>query len=136
MDKLIREKITKILIEKPINLIGTNYDFFCKEAQVYQILFYEHNKVFVSSSGICFNKFGQLLPGSFMHLNRVKKDQKKIALFNLLFRRKQRFNTDKIYFIVHNQWSVNGFYHWVVDSIPRLLSVLNSFKDVVLLLPE
>jgi capsular polysaccharide biosynthesis protein len=38
--------------------------------------------------------------------------------------------------LVHDFWSVNNYYHWLADVLPRLLILQQLHPDCVLLLPE
>lgn len=39
------------------------------------------------------------------------------------------------YLLAHDEWALN-YYHWLVDSLPRLLSVREQLPSMTLLLPE
>jgi capsular polysaccharide biosynthesis protein len=137
MDGPIRERITPVAVKAPLNLKDRpEYTYYATEMLTYSIKIYEHHNVYVAHSGVCFSRLGRLLPGSFMQLKRVKRDQQKIALFNLLFRKKKKLDPGETYLVIHNQWSINGYYHWIIDSMPRLWSVRDHLKELCLLLPE
>jgi hypothetical protein len=38
--------------------------------------------------------------------------------------------------LVHDQWSFNNYYHWMVDTLPRLLVLQRHFPGCQLLVPE
>lgn len=38
--------------------------------------------------------------------------------------------------VCHNQWSVNNYYHWLIDTLPRLLVLRQTHPDILLLLPQ
>lgn len=38
--------------------------------------------------------------------------------------------------VCHDQWSVNNYYHWLVDTLPRLLVLRQMHPNVLLLLPQ
>lgn len=38
--------------------------------------------------------------------------------------------------LVYDNWSAENYYHWMVESLPRLLMVQESFPDSLLLIPE
>jgi len=40
------------------------------------------------------------------------------------------------FLVIHNLWSVGGYYHWIVESLIRLAEYKNSLDQLVLLLPE
>ncbi len=37
--------------------------------------------------------------------------------------------------VCHDQWSVENYYHWLVDTLPRLLILRRSHPNILLLLP-
>lgn len=126
----------KLSLKAPIN--GNDFDFeqFNTEMDIFPIKIYNYNKVFVTGSGICFNWFSKLLPGTYMFDKRVNLNQQKIAFFNYLMRKKRVLDKKTIYLVIHNQWSINNYYHWIVDSAVRLWSVKSRLKEITLLLPE
>jgi capsular polysaccharide biosynthesis protein len=71
-----------------------------------------------------------------MHLRRVKREQQKVAIYNLVFSKRKRLDWEKTYLVIHNQWSINGYYHWIVDSMSRLWSIKDKLQDLWLLLPD
>ena len=126
----------KLSLKAPINSSDFDFEQFRKEADIFPVKVYSYDKVFVTGSGICFNRFSKLLPGTFMFDIRVKRNQQKIAFLNYLLRKKRVLDQQNIYLVIHNQWSINGYYHWLADSAVRLWSVKSRFKEVTLLLPE
>lgn len=38
--------------------------------------------------------------------------------------------------VAHNQWSAENYYHWLIDTLPRLLILRNQYPDYLLLLPQ
>ena len=126
----------KLSLEAPINSSDFDFEQFRKEADIFPIKVYSYDKVFVTGSGICFNRFSKLLPGTYMFDVRVKRNQQKIAFLNYLLRKKRVLDQQNIYLVIHNQWSINGYYHWLADSAVRLWSVKSRFKEITLLLPE
>lgn len=38
--------------------------------------------------------------------------------------------------VCHDQWAVNNYYHWLVDVLPRLLTLRQYCPDALLLLPK
>lgn len=132
----IKEEVIYLPVAPPVNLLHNNeYAYYVTQVPSFSIFIYRHKNAYVTKSGVCFDSLTRLLPGSFMHVKRVRKDQQKIALLNFLFRRKYRLDKNKKYLVVHNQWSINGYYHWLIDSIPRLWSVLDELSELHLLLP-
>ncbi|UOQ67220.1 glycosyltransferase family 61 protein [Hymenobacter volaticus] len=38
--------------------------------------------------------------------------------------------------VVHDEWSVGNYYHWLVDSLPRLLVLREKYPNYLLLIPD
>ena len=38
--------------------------------------------------------------------------------------------------VCHDQWSVENYYHWLIDTLPRLLLLRQTHPDIVLALPQ
>jgi hypothetical protein len=38
--------------------------------------------------------------------------------------------------VCQNQWSVENYYHWLIDTLPRLLVLRDTHPDVVVMLPQ
>jgi hypothetical protein len=94
-----------------------------------------HN-VSVSAEGILF-KNGKMLPESFAfpHTRASWKRRSVVKFFvnNYLVRRRRRFERTGIW--VTDDWSA-GYFHWLADVLPRLFTMKDQLKDLVLLLPS
>jgi capsular polysaccharide biosynthesis protein len=38
--------------------------------------------------------------------------------------------------VCHDQWSVENYYHWLVDTLPRLLVLRQHHPDILLMIPQ
>jgi hypothetical protein len=94
-----------------------------------------HN-VSVSAEGVLFQK-GRMLPESFAfpHTRASWKRRSVVKFFlnNYLLRRRRRFARRSIW--VTDDWSA-GYFHWLADVLPRLFTMKDQLKDLVLLLPH
>ncbi|HEX8331217.1 MAG TPA: hypothetical protein VF622_01275, partial [Segetibacter sp.] len=65
---------TKLLsVRPPMNLAGSNeWNYYVKDTPIYSIEIYNHQNVFVTNSGVCFDRFVKLVPGSFMYNEKIK----------------------------------------------------------------
>ena len=94
-----------------------------------------HN-VGVSAEGILFQK-GKMLPESFAFpANREHWKRRSVLKFyleNYLLRSRRRFEDDGVWVV--DDWST-GYFHWLADVLPRLFTVRERLKDLVLLLPQ
>ena len=93
-----------------------------------------HN-VAVSAEGILFQR-GKMLPESFAfpHTRASWKRRSVLKFYvnNYLLRRHRRFEKDGV--LVTDDWS-RGYFHWLADVLPRLFTMKDQLKDLVLLLP-
>jgi capsular polysaccharide biosynthesis protein len=92
--------------------------------------------VSVSAEGVLFQK-GKMLPESFAfpHTRASWKRRSVVKFFanNYLLRRRRRFARASIW--VTDDWSA-GYFHWLADVLPRLFTMKEQLKDLVLLLPH
>src|SRR2546426_5211863 len=89
----------------------------------------------VSPEGILFQK-GKMLPESFAFPENRKSWKRRSVLkffFNNYLLRKHRQFAGKSVWATDN-WSV-GYFHWLADVLPRLLTIRPQLKDLILLLP-
>lgn len=92
--------------------------------------------VSVSAEGVLFQK-GRMLPESFAfphtRANWKRRSVFKFFANNYLLRRRRRFARESIW--VTDDWSA-GYFHWLADVLPRLFTMKERLKDLVLLLPH
>lgn len=89
---------------------------------------------FITNSGIVFSILG-VDQGSFFPQLRKTWFLFYTATGNFLFRKKKYLGNDK-YLLIHNIWSLGGFYHWMVESLVRLWVYKEDLSKYTLLLPE
>jgi hypothetical protein len=58
------------------------------------------------------------------------------CLKNYLFYKEQQLSTDKTYFLVTDHWAYSNYFHWMVDSMCRLMQWKEMLKDVTVLVHE
>jgi capsular polysaccharide biosynthesis protein len=132
---LIKEHCETRPIKPPKNIGELEDQIFVSNKDFFSIEIYNYPKAYVTGSGICFNRFLQLLKGSHSCIPEVKKEQHKIALFNFFLRKRIAFKSEKRFLVVHNQW-YSGYFHWLIDSLTRLFAVEQLHDKLCLLLPE
>ena len=84
-------------------------------------------------SGICFKPFFLFKESIYWHSYSPYRFYAQ-SIFNLIV--KKRHFYEGSYAFIHTPWSIVNYYHWLADSMPRLLPLLDSIQDLVLLLPE
>jgi capsular polysaccharide biosynthesis protein len=83
---------------------------------------------------VAFDRWLRLLPGSFLNVKRIKRDQKKIAVGSFFLKKKRRLHEHTTYALVHDHW-FGGYYHWLIETLPRLCKIYHSNTAFTLLLP-
>jgi hypothetical protein len=48
----------------------------------------------------------------------------------------EKINSTVCVAVCHDQWSVENYYHWLIDTLPRLLVLRQTHPDMLLLLPQ
>ncbi|RAW02647.1 glycosyltransferase family 61 protein [Pseudochryseolinea flava] len=89
-----------------------------------------HN-VFLTRSGIAMKAF-RLIDESIHRYPGKRRHFWKYTLFQFFFRKKLKLKGK--YFVIHNHWCP-GYYHWITEALPRLLSVHTMLEDRILVLP-
>ena len=90
---------------------------------------------FVTNSGIVFSIRSGLVQGSVFPGIGKKMYFIKVAAGNFLLKKKLSLHS-KDYLLIHNLWSIGGYYHWLVESLVRLWRYREQLDDLILLLPE
>ncbi|MGH9928638.1 MAG: glycosyltransferase family 61 protein [Pyrinomonadaceae bacterium] len=121
----------------PLNLKEDDLSLFSHEVErvIPPTKLLRLQNVGASAEGVLFQG-GKMLPESFAfpanRENWKRRSVLKFMLSNHLLRRRRRF--DRISVWVTDDWSA-GYFHWLADVLPRLLTVCERLKDSVLLLP-
>ncbi|HWN10320.1 MAG TPA: glycosyltransferase family 61 protein [Pyrinomonadaceae bacterium] len=122
----------------PVNIKQEDLGLFSHELKrvIPQTRLVRHHKVGVSAEGILFQK-GRMLPESFAWpANRASwkpRSVLKFLLSNYLVRRRRHIDRESA--LVTDDWSY-GYFHWLADVLPRLLTIQDRLHEVVLLLPH
>lgn len=48
----------------------------------------------------------------------------------------EKVNSAACVAVCHDQWSVENYYHWLIDTLPRLLVLRQTYPEILLLLPQ
>lgn len=122
----------------PVNFKQDDLGLFSHELErlIPQTRLLKHHNVGVSAEGILFRK-GRMLPESFAWpANRASwkpRSVLKFLLSNYLVKRRRRIERETV--LVTDDWSY-GYFHWLADALPRLLTIQDRLQDAVLLLPH
>ena len=118
----------------PVNLTKQDQAFF-SDAQQYNVLaswlIYLHD-VSLYYDGTAFHGLSlytetQTIPHQPSHNWRG-------LLYMHLRMHRQRLPDDQQYVVIHDEFS-EGYYHWMIDALPRLLQIRDQLADSTLLLP-
>lgn len=122
----------------PLNLKQDDLSLFSRELErvIPPTRLLKLHNVSVSAEGILFQQ-GRMLPESFAfpHTRASWKRRSVVKFFvnNYLRRRRRPFSRESIW--VTDDWS-GGYFHWLADVLPRLFTMKDRLKDLVLLLPH
>jgi capsular polysaccharide biosynthesis protein len=89
----------------------------------------------VTDKGVVFSLLSKL-DKAFVHSNLIKQFNKIYLLKVNLFYKKTSTDDDKIYVLAFDPWSARNYYHWVIDTLPRLFIIKDELNGVELLLPR
>src|SRR5690349_14256871 len=89
-----------------------------------------HN-IFLTRSGIGMKAF-RLIDETIHRYPGKRKHFWRYALLQFFVRGKIKLRGQ--YVVIHNHWCP-GYYHWITEALPRLLSVRDQVKDRILVLP-
>lgn len=122
----------------PVNLNQDDLSLFSHELKrlIPQTRLLTHRNVRMSAEGILFQN-GRMLPESFAWpANRASWKRRSILKFlvsNYLVKRRRHIERETA--LVIDDWSY-GYFHWLADALPRLLTIQDRLKDLTLLLPH
>jgi capsular polysaccharide biosynthesis protein len=122
----------------PVNFKPEDMNLFANELErvIPETRLLELRNVSASPEGILFRR-GKMLPESFAFAHtRAGWKRRSVAKFlfsNYFLRRHRKVDTDMVWVV--DDWSA-GYFHWLGDVLPRLFSIKDRLKDLVLLLPH
>ncbi len=122
----------------PVNFNQNDLSLFSHELErvIPQTRLLKRYNVGVSPEGILF-RGGKMLPESFAFPSNRKnwkhRSVLKFILSNYLFRRRRLLERESVWAV--DDWSA-GYFHWLADVLPRLFTIREQLKDLVLLLPH
>lgn len=127
----------QVKIKRPVNFDSADEcwflpweDYSTNDQEIY--MFSDAN---VTDKGVVFDllrKFDK----TFVASQLVKKFNKLYLLkVNLLYR-KVCADVDQVCVLAFDPWSARNYYHWVVDTLPRLFIIREKLQDFMVLLPR
>lgn len=94
----------------------------------------EFMDVFVSWDGAVFKNL-RIFPGSIVHQRFIRRFQDTFLLRQWFGPQVHLPANAPGIVVAHDQWSAGNYYHWLVDTLPRLLLVQGAYPQHLLLLP-
>jgi len=132
------EKII-IPINKPVNhtLEGLDYD---GSIDIYTVDTKLYQNAWITPSGVAF-KHLKMLPDTYPLMEWAAKEFRKIMYVNYFTRLRHYLPKNQNYLLAYNIWTVGnspsaGYYHWVAESMPRIMANFDNLPHLSLLLPE
>jgi hypothetical protein len=122
----------------PVNLKPKDLSLFSDELQrvIPSTRLLKLRNVSVSAEGVLFQG-GRMLPESFAfphtRASWRRRSVVKFFLNNYFVRRRRRSEKASVW--VTDDWSA-GYFHWLADVLPRLFTLKDQLRDLVLLLPH
>ena len=120
----------------PLNLKQGDEIYFQHEYEkkIPAVYLHELSNVNVSQEGIVFRKF-DVFEKCLIDKSRKIHYGYKYFLSNYLKRKKITLSKNEKYILAFDEWS-NGYFHWMCDVLPRLMSIKSILPECILLLPE
>lgn len=127
----------EVSISPPLNIGTISREFLnlfddAKYSAVGSIAVEVHKKVFVTRSGLALKNL-QLAAGTFLSHPTLKATYWRYAILNFFLRRRKKLKGK--YLLIHSHWST-GYYHWLIESIPRLIRVQGMLATHTVILPS
>ena len=95
---------------------------------------YQYKNVIINTQGLVLNNL-KIQEELLLSANGKKNYNFRYFLSCFVRNRIKFLSSDETYTLISNPWSA-GYFHFLCDSLPRLIALGNKIKDTVLLLPE
>ncbi|HEY0652593.1 MAG TPA: glycosyltransferase family 61 protein [Chryseosolibacter sp.] len=124
-------------VKSPVNVSGLPAQFasqFVRAKNIPSRRIFELHNVFVTSEGVTFRNLRIFLPSL-----PWSKDLERYRTGEFLTRqwkRNVRTIGDQPLILGFDHWAMSNYYHWMIESLPRLYLAQAFYKDCKILLPE
>lgn len=141
---MVEGKRSRVEVNKPINFSGLRHDIstlyidhYYYQKQTAELL----SNCFITPKGIVLSNL-KYVKGSFYSPNSYKKtyykDALKLYVLSFITRwgraNKKTYNNKNTYAIIHQPYI--NYYHWLIESLSRLMVLEKQNKPYILLIPE
>ena len=96
---------------------------------------FRFNRANVTDKGVLFSGL-RTFPKAFVHTDMLRQFNRFYLLKVYLRYRKAITDDSKVYVLAFDPWAARNYYHWVVDTLPRLFAVRELLPEAVVLLPR
>ena len=137
MNKKVLLNRLEVERKTPANLTKEDLFLFKNELTkiINEVLFIEEKNVVIVDGNLIFNSDGKLLK-PFTPVFSIPEDNLSKIKFHIKNYLKRNENlTDNSYYWIIDAWSF-GYFHWITDSLPRLLCIIKEIGPGIVLLPE
>lgn len=108
--------------------------YFYEEISLPQVLLYRLSRMMVSWHMVVFRNLRIFLP-ALAHPREEKHYNDTYLLQQWIGRGISAPTDGRSLLLVHNQWTGANYYHWMIDSLPRLLLVQTQYPNCRVLMP-
>jgi len=96
---------------------------------------FRFNRVNVTDKGVLFSGLNTF-PKAFVHADMLRQFNCLYLLKVYLRYRIMPTENGRMYLLAFDPWAARNYYHWVVDTLPRLFAVRELLPEAVVLLPR
>lgn len=121
----------------PLNFNEKNKLLFneWKSYEMFENKIFSLTHVSVSGNGVVFKGFSNFLPALPHPIFKAAFGLRFIVGQNL-FKKRRKLDANQTYLLIFDFWSCANYYHWMVDSMCRLIAWKDLLKSYTLLIPE
>jgi|GEM_PF-2650662 len=122
----------------PFNYQEQDSDYFAHEfaQNICETRLHEIDNASVHANhGVVFKGFSVLLDSSVLSSQVHRHFNFYHYLFLQIKGKKIKLDTNERYLVATNMWA-HGFFHWILDTLPRLYAVKDLTKDLIFILPK
>ena len=123
--------------KRPVNFDPVDEQWFPRwgDYATNDLEIFRFTRVNVTDRGVPFSGL-RTFPKAFVHSDMLRQFNKLYLLKVYLWYRKVKTDDGKGYVLAFDPWAARNYYHWVVDTLPRLFAVRELLPEAVVLLPR
>lgn len=137
--KLLENKkdILKVSHSYPLNFNKSDENLFneWKEYNTFENKLFELENVSITFRGIVFKGFQSFVP-ALPHPFFKTEFGFMFLLGQKLFKKNKTLDNNKKYILIYDFWSCANYYHWMIDSLSRMIEWEAYLGNYILLIPE